>query len=649
MRAWRRFRERSAAAAAPARGRRRRSAGTAPLGGEALESRRVMAISVAAALPDLWALPGATLTPIDTAGAFSVSGVAVQGTVVRMATQAGANASVRNLFVELYDQAVAGRSAAPISTANFLSYVDSGSYTSSFFHRATDFAGDAGPAKFLQGGGFTSDAGGWNVVATGDPINLEWAADRPNAKGTISYARTSDPNSATSGFFFNVVANPSFDTVGNQYAAFGRVVGDGQSILDAFAALRRVNASALTSAFSTLPVSSVDGITYQNLPERLVMVLSAGVVASPATAFGVSAATSDAAIATVVVDADGKLAIVTGSKHGTATLTVTGTDLSGASVQDQFTVSVGIPGIAVADGTTALVSGQAEALALGKAAVGSTPASRTLTVTNPGDAPLAIGTVTLPAGVKVVQALPASIPAGGQANLVVSLDTAAVRAVSGAIAIASSAGQPFAIPVTGTVYGKPAAPTGMVAAWANGLKVVLTWNAAIDNGSPLTVSAVYAMKVGSLSWTKVADIPAPGTSAEVFGLDITAAYAFKVASRNAAGFSPLSNGSKYLMAPTTPTTIVAAAAGPGTATITWQHAVQPWDGIDKVFRPLTGYVLFHRQQGTAAWTRFGDLPVVTTATVTGLTPGKTYQFSLRAKSASGGSLLSKVSNSLLVG
>ena len=136
------------------------------------------------------------------------------------------------------------------------------------------------------------------------------------------------------------------------------------------------------------------------------------------------------------------------------------------------------------------------------------------------------------------------------------------------------------------------------------------------------------------------------TSAEVFGLDITKAFAFKVASRNAAGFSKLSNdGVKYLMAPITPAAIVAAAAGQGSASLSWQHAVQPEDKITKSFRPLTGYVVFTRQVGTVAWTRHADIPVVTSTDVTGLVAGKTYQFALRAKSDSGGSLISKPSNS----
>ncbi len=644
VRAWARLFARPATR--PARTNRPRS--TRAFGAEMLEPRQVMAIAVANALPDFWAAANTTAAPIDTAAQFSVSGVSVHGTVVKMATQAGSDASVRNLFVELYDQAVPGRSAAPTSVANFLSYVNQGSYTSTFFHRATDFAGDLGPASFLQGGGFTNVSGApIGTVATGQPIALEWAADRPNTAGTIAYARTSDPNSATSGFFFNVRSNPGFDASGNQYATFGHVVGDGQAILDAYAALTRVNGGG---AFGTIPISSVDGLSNANIRNRLVMLLAADVVAAPATAFGLTAISSDPAIASVFVDAAGKLHLASGAKTGAATITVTATDLSGASVQDVFTVSVGISGIGVADGASGLASGQSQAISLGTAAVGTSATSKTFTVSNPGYAPLSIGNVTLPAGVKVVQALPASIPAGASAQFVVSLDTAAFKAVSGSIAIASSASAtPFSIPVAGVVFGKPELPTRVVSAWGNGTKIILSWTASVDNGSPVTASAVYALQVGTTTWTKVADVAGTATSTEVFGLDITQAFAFKVASKNLAGFSKLSNdGVKYLMAPRTPAAIVAAAAGTGAANLTWQHAVQPEDKITKSFRPLTGYVVFYREVGTAAWTRSADIPVVTSTTVTGLVAGKSYQFALRAKSDSGGSLISKPSNSVTV-
>ena len=345
--------------------------------------------------------------------------------------------------------------------------------------------------------------------------------------------------------------------------------------------------------------------------------------------------------------------------QNTYSIRVRSTDQGGLSTEKVFTISVGVPGIGVAAAGAAIASGQATAIPLGSVVKGAVAVATTFTVSNPGSVALEIGSPTLPDGVRVVTALPASIPAGGTAPLVVSLDSAAVRAVSGSITIPSSApAGTFSIPVSGTVYSKPDAPTGVSSFWAAATRVTVSWTAASSNLSPLTASSIFALQVGTLQWVKVADnIPGSATTFDVPVTivggksipDITQGWAFKVASRNAAGVSPLSSGGKYLMAPIAPAAVVAAAAGPGAALVTWQHAVQPWDGLDKAYRPLTGYVLFYREPGSDTWTRFGDLPVVTSVTVTGLVTGKSYQFTLRAKSDSGGSLLSKVSNTLVVG
>jgi len=326
-----------------------RAAGTTSrIGVEALEPRQLLAVTATGTLPDISVAAGTTPAVVPTAGLFAVTGVDVQGTVVRLATQAGAASSYRDLFIELFDTAVEGRSAAPISTENFLNYVTSGRYADSFFHRATDFAGDTGPARFLQGGGFFDRGPGATqrvgVVASDDPIALEWAADRPNVAGTIAYARTSDPNSATSGFFFNVTANPSFDDPGgggrpaNQYAVFGRVLGDGQAILDEYAAFERFDGDGPSSAtFDTLPLAGDESTP---IFDRLLSVRSATVVAAPQATVGLRVDSSDPDVVSVRVNADGAIELTYGTMPGDAVVTVTGTDLSGDEAEVAFSVSV---------------------------------------------------------------------------------------------------------------------------------------------------------------------------------------------------------------------------------------------------------------------------------------------------------------------
>ena len=138
---------------------------------------------------------------------------------------------------------------APLTVANFLKYVDAGSYADSIFHRSV--------ANFvIQGGGYYISNGQLDKIAQMPPVALEYHL--PNARGTIAMARTSALNSATDEWFFNTVDNSTtLDTSnGGGYAVFGHIVNtDSLAVMDAIAALQVVNASAsFGSDFTTLPV-----------------------------------------------------------------------------------------------------------------------------------------------------------------------------------------------------------------------------------------------------------------------------------------------------------------------------------------------------------------------------------------------------------
>src|ERR1700730_2023169 len=86
--------------------------------------------------------------------------------------------------VELYPK------EAPITVENFLRYVDDGFFDGTIFHRIV-------PGFVIQGGGLTAD---FSNKDTRDPINNEAKNELKNARGSLSMARTSDVNSATSQF-----------------------------------------------------------------------------------------------------------------------------------------------------------------------------------------------------------------------------------------------------------------------------------------------------------------------------------------------------------------------------------------------------------------------------------------------------------------
>ena len=111
---------------------------------------------------------------------------------------------------------------APISSKNFLEYVDSGFYTNTIFHRVI-------PGFMVQGGGFTAQM---TQKDTKDPIKNEASNGLHNVRGTLSMARTSNPDSATSQFFINVADN-AFLNPGSDagYAVFAKVV-KGMDVVD---------------------------------------------------------------------------------------------------------------------------------------------------------------------------------------------------------------------------------------------------------------------------------------------------------------------------------------------------------------------------------------------------------------------------------
>ena len=92
----------------------------------------------------------------------------------------------------------------PITVDNFLSYVHSGFYVGTVFHRVS-------PGFVVQGGGYVAPYDGvtQTLKPAGAPIPLEVGKGLSNTQWTISMARAKDPDtaSATTQFFINLVDN----------------------------------------------------------------------------------------------------------------------------------------------------------------------------------------------------------------------------------------------------------------------------------------------------------------------------------------------------------------------------------------------------------------------------------------------------------
>ncbi|CAM4259447.1 peptidylprolyl isomerase [Bordetella muralis] len=115
---------------------------------------------------------------------------------------------------------------APKTVENFLSYVKTGFYNGTIFHRVID-------GFMIQGGGFEA---GLKQKPTQAPIENEANNGLKNDKYTLAMARTSDPHSATAQFFINVSNNDFLNFTaptpnGWGYAVFGKVT-EGTEVVD---------------------------------------------------------------------------------------------------------------------------------------------------------------------------------------------------------------------------------------------------------------------------------------------------------------------------------------------------------------------------------------------------------------------------------
>lgn len=153
--------------------------------------------------------------------------------VVKLETSFG------DIMIELDD------AKAPITVDNFLMYVKSGFYDGLIFHRVID-------GFMIQSGSYDRNL---NHRTPNDPIPSEYDNGLLNERGTIAMALasipdTTEPNreSATSGFYINLVHNASLDV---NYTVFGSVI-DGMDVVDRIA---------------LLPTENVGGGVLANVPQ----------------------------------------------------------------------------------------------------------------------------------------------------------------------------------------------------------------------------------------------------------------------------------------------------------------------------------------------------------------------------------------------
>ncbi len=156
------------------------------------------------------------------------------------------NTNFGSILIELFEDETPG------TVDNFLNYVNDGDYVNSFFHRSV-------PGFVIQGGGFKttdttfSSTAQFSSVPTDPPIPNEPLIS--NLRGTIAMAKTSQPISATSQYFFNLGDNSFLNAT--DFTVFGRALD--MTVVDGIASIPVDKTNG--SPFGELPLTASNELT----------------------------------------------------------------------------------------------------------------------------------------------------------------------------------------------------------------------------------------------------------------------------------------------------------------------------------------------------------------------------------------------------
>lgn len=234
--------------------------------------------------------------------------------------------------VELFDD------IASATVQNFLRYVTSNRYDDTLIHRSVD-------DFVIQGGGFTYTASEGSLpITTFGTIDDEPLL--PSVAGTLSMAKTSAPDSATSQWFFNVTDNfaldnpdPSDPISGGGFTVFGAIRNSAS-----FTVVNAINdlmTQAFASPFNELPVQASYDPSVVPVPESsLVFVddvrilgtvgsLSEGI--TPATTSQPTALFENGQLSVDLLNESGQIVRYISSDNGATWIASSGSTFAGSS------------------------------------------------------------------------------------------------------------------------------------------------------------------------------------------------------------------------------------------------------------------------------------------------------------------------------
>jgi hypothetical protein len=177
-------------------------------------------------------------------------------------------------------------------------------------------------------------------------------------------------------------------------------------------------------------------------------------------------------------------------------------------------------------------------------------------------------------------------------------------------------------------------PRTLTARTTTATSVALRWTIPASlNGGVISDYLIQYRKAGTTRWLTFAHTASTATTRTVTGLLSRTNYQFQVAARTSGGLSSYSSSATK----STLTGITSAPRSLATSTTTRNSVRLTWSAPQTLNGGVvTDYKVQYRLSTSRTWLTFTDPVSATTgATVTGLTPNKTYQFQVSAKTAQG--------------
>jgi hypothetical protein len=197
------------------------------------------------------------------------------------------------------------------------------------------------------------------------------------------------------------------------------------------------------------------------------------------------------------------------------------------------------------------------------------------------------------------------------------------------IATNAAGGSPASSIVTATTaIAPPAQVTGLTAGTVTAASVPLSWTAPGAGGAPSGYT-VNVRVTGQTAWT-AATTSTTSASYTVAGLNASTSYDFQVIATNAGGSGPASAVVTAITALAAPGAIATLAAG----TVTTSAVPLSWT-VPASGGAVTAYTVQCRLHGSTSWTTASSVVTATSYTVTGLSPGVTYDFQVYATNTAG--------------